>query len=677
MTEILSPCGGFDSVEAAVRSGADAVYLGAGDFNARRGAKNFSLEEFKAAAKYCKINGVKVYVTLNTLIKNGEMQKAVETAKELAICGADAFIVQDLGLASALKAALPEMPLHASTQMAIHSAEGLETLKKLGFCRVVAAREMDKKSLERLCRRAKELDIEVEVFVHGALCMCLSGACLISSQIGGRSGNRGMCAQPCRLPFSAGIGSGYDLSLKDLSLISYLGELRDMGITSFKIEGRMKRPEYVAVATAAARQSLDFGFVPENIKNMLSSVFSRSGFTDGYYKNKPSSDMFGRRSEENIAESSAVIKEIHGLYRTERRHIPVSLKFTAKANENMTLEMSDDKNAVTVSGDIPEIAENTPTSKEFIVQKLEKLGGSCYFAEKTDCEIGEGLRIGGSSLGDMRNKAVELLNQKRSEIPEVKFGEYSSTKPTEKEGLSTKFIARFRSAEQIPDNSAGISAMILPVECDFENLPNFKVPIYAELPRTILGSEEKIYNLLLAAKPYISGAVCSNLCTLELCKKAGVPFISDIFMNILNKDSAEVIKSLGASVYSISAECPAEDIRKMPESSMHFAYGLLPLMITRNCPNRKGGCGACKGISKGKDRLGNEFYIACRNGFSEIYNNLPHCTFDRLQELKTDYALLYFTFEEQEEVQRVISSALEGKKIEGGHTRGLYWREVL
>lgn len=676
MTEILSPCGSFDSITAAVRSGADAVYLGFGDFNARRNAKNFTFVEFKDAASYCRKNGVKIYITLNTLLSESEIQDAIEVSKTLVSLGADAFIVQDLGLAKALKTALPDMPLHASTQMVIHSYEGLEALKELGFCRVVAAREMDKKSLKKLCDKAKELGIEVEVFVHGALCMCLSGACLMSSQIGGRSGNRGMCAQPCRLPFNVDGGNGYDLSLKDLSLISKLSELASMGVTSFKIEGRMKRPEYVAAATAAARHSLDNGFVPQNIQQMLTSVFSRSGFTDGYYENRLGKDMFGRRSEENIEDSAAVIKSIHELYRVERQKIGIEMKLVAKKNKNLQLTVCDGKNTVTIEGKEPETAKVKATDEEFIKSKLEKLGGTCYYAKNIVCDIDDQLAIGGGALGELRRNALLLLDAKRSEIPERKFFEYSHKK-ADVGSSGCEYIARFRTLSQIPDDLGGISAVILPVENDFSKV-DFSIPVYAELPRAILASEEKITEYLNLAKPYIKGAVCSNLCSVELCKKAGVPFVTDIFMNIYNSEAAEVVKELGAKWYSVSAETAQSNIKNMPKDKAFFAYGYLPLMVTRNCPSKNGkGCSECDGISYGTDRLGNTFAISCRNGFSEIFNSVPHYLLDRVDEFGCDKAILHFTIEGKAEAEKIIAMAIGKSAPDGKYTRGLYYRTIL
>ena len=324
--EILSPVGSWEMLEAAVKSGADAVYLGAKDFSARRNAQNFTNEELKKAVEYCHIRGVKVYLTLNILIKDSELESAFELAKNAYNSGIDGIIVQDLGLAKVLHDYLPELPLHASTQMSVHSISALPILSRLGFTQVVVAREMSLEDLTEFCKEAKKYNITVEVFVHGALCMSVSGQCLLSAYLGSRSGNRGLCAGPCRLPFKADGGTGYDLSLKDLSLLEYIKELYEIGVRSFKIEGRMKRPEYVAAATYACKQALESGKVDCELSNTLQNVFSRSGFTSGYLENKLGKDMFGIRTKEDVISADKAFPLLHELYRKERKSVAVTLK---------------------------------------------------------------------------------------------------------------------------------------------------------------------------------------------------------------------------------------------------------------------------------------------------------------------------------------------------------------
>ena len=294
--EILSPAGSPEALRAAVCAGADAVYLGFGQFNARRGAKNFTRDEFAAAVSYCHLRGVKVYLTLNTLCSDREMAQAVDCAVQASQLGADAVLVQDMGLVRALRQCAPDLPLHASTQMTLHSLDGVKQAAELGMTRAVLARELSRRDIAYICERSP---IEIEVFVHGALCMCYSGQCFMSSVIGGRSGNRGMCAQPCRLPYGWGDwADGHPLSLKDMSLAGHLKELAELGVASAKIEGRMKRPEYVYIVTRVYADALREGREPTAQElSQLEQAFSRQGFTDGYFVVKKGPDMFGVREE--------------------------------------------------------------------------------------------------------------------------------------------------------------------------------------------------------------------------------------------------------------------------------------------------------------------------------------------------------------------------------------------
>ena len=304
--EILAPAGSFDSLTAAVRCGADAVYLGGRELNARRNAANFSDEELAQAVEYCHARGVKVYITLNTLVRDDEMETAMNAVRCACDVKADALILQDIGLTSLIRRAAPDMPLHASTQTSVQTLDGIKMLADMGFCRAVLPRELSKKEIEKI---AAQSPIELEMFVHGALCMCLSGQCQLSAVLGSRSGNRGLCAQPCRLPFAADGGTGHDLSLKDMSLIEYLPELAQMGVLSFKIEGRMKRPEYVAAAVTACKKSLA-GESAAEYEHTLGAIFSRSGFTSGYYNGALGRDMFGVRRKEDVTAAKDVLSPL-------------------------------------------------------------------------------------------------------------------------------------------------------------------------------------------------------------------------------------------------------------------------------------------------------------------------------------------------------------------------------
>ena len=365
--EILAPAGAHEQLKAAVICGANAVYLGAGNFNARRNADNFKNDDLKEAVKYCHLRNVKVYVTLNTLIFDKETEELYETVKLIAESGADAVIVQDFAVFEAVKHICPDLPLHASTQMAVHNVSGALMLQNLGFSRIVLAREL---SLAEIKEIRKNVTAELEVFVHGAHCMGASGNCYLSAMLGERSGNRGLCAQGCRLGWKSQHGRDYALSLKDMSYLDSIGDLCDIGVESFKIEGRMKRPEYVAAAVTSLNNALKGG---KYDKDTLRSVFSRNGFTDGYLKGKRDLTMFGYRGKEDVTSAANVLKTLETLYRDDIHPIGVRLSLSLKKNEASVLEISGKGKNVTVQGAVPEIPRNAPLSREIAERNLSKL----------------------------------------------------------------------------------------------------------------------------------------------------------------------------------------------------------------------------------------------------------------------------------------------------------------
>ena len=348
--EILAPAGGMDSLIAAVRSGADAVYLGEKRFSARASAKNFDDDELRRATDYCHIHGVKVYVTLNTLVFDDEFESLAQAIRAAALAGVDALIVQNMGVARLARKIAPELPLHASTQMSVHTASGVRALYELGFKRVVLAREMTREEIIK----AAEIPVELEVFVHGALCMCVSGQCWFSAMLGSRSGNRGACAQTCRLPFSVNNQKGgYALSLKDNSLIDHLSDLQDIGVASAKIEGRMKRPEYVSAAVKACVEQRDLGFVTDETAAQLRGVFSRTGFTDGYYTGKRGKGMFGTRTRDDVVSADEkLLAQIRAGYKNEIQNVPLAGTFTVNCGERAELTVSDGINTVRISSEM-------------------------------------------------------------------------------------------------------------------------------------------------------------------------------------------------------------------------------------------------------------------------------------------------------------------------------------
>ena len=676
--EVLAPVGGPESLQAAVRSGADAVYIGAKQFSARRNADNFDDNDIAETVRYCHIRGVKVYLALNIMIKQSELEAAFHTALTAYQCGVDAIIITDLGLASLIHKHIPNLELHASTQMTVHSPAALKTLKNLGFSRVVVSREMSKTELQELCKVANEVGIEVEVFVHGALCMSVSGQCLLSSILGARSGNRGLCAGPCRLPFGVQSGTGYDLSLKDLCLYEYISELKDMGVASLKIEGRMKRSEYVSAATAACRQAVDKGFIDDKLFKTLQDVFSRSGFTDGYYKSNLGRDMFGIRTKDDVIAAGDTYAYLHELYRAERQSVAIKIDAKILADQPMTLIVTDDKNAVSVSGDIPQVAKNKAAERDGVVENLTKLGNTPYYCEDIDIELDDGLFVAASSLNSLRRDAIDQLNNKRAKLNLGEYTEPQFGKPKPLDGKK-RFIARFSDINQIPDNLDGINTIILPYECEMPNISGVKV--IAELPRYI-GNENVVEKRLAVLKEQgIDTALCGNLSAVALAQKLGFKIIGHWGLNANNSYTVESLSKMGVDEVLLSAEISVKEIDKLSTATPIgiFAYGKLPLMLTRNCPIKNGKtCADCNKKGTLVDRKGIEFAVMCRAGYSEVLNSTPLYMGDRLDEIPPiDFLVLYFTNESQAETREIINLYMKKQKPNGEYTRNLYYRDLI
>ena len=412
--ELLAPAGSPESLRAAVQNGADAVYLGWGDFNARRSAKNFSEEEFAEALVYCHARGVRVFLTLNTLLTDRELPKALETAREVCRLGVDAILVQDWGLFELLRKSLPDLPLHASTQMSVFTSGGACEMAADGCERIVLARENSAGDTAAIC---KNCPVEVEVFVHGALCMCYSGQCAMSALIGGRSGNRGRCAQPCRLPYGVNgpAKKSYPLSLKDNCLACELGDMAEMGVACLKMEGRMKRPEYVAVITRIYARLLEEDREPTAAElSELEQAFSRSGFTDWYWQGKHGAKMFGTRPE-NAKDPKELFEAAKAAYEKDDLRT-VSVRFTAaiRAGAPCTLTAGDGIHTVTVTGPVPEAARNRSLTAEEVADRLKKTGGTAYRCESAEVTVDNGLSLPASAINALRRDALSALTEARA-----------------------------------------------------------------------------------------------------------------------------------------------------------------------------------------------------------------------------------------------------------------------
>ncbi len=670
--EILAPVGNEEALKSAVLSGADAVYFGMGNFNARRNAQNFTDEQLRKAIEYCHARGVKVHITLNTLIKDCELAELFDTIRKIAILGADAVIVQDLGVAKAVKTICPDLEMHASTQMTVGTLEGLKLLKELGFSRAVLPRELSFDEIKYICEHSP---IELEIFIHGALCMCVSGQCLMSAVLGSRSGNRGLCAQPCRLPFKAENGTGHDLSLKDLSIIEHIPELSKMGICSFKIEGRMKRPEYVSAAVKACKKAAKGEYNFEAEKD-LHDLFSRSGFTDGYFADKLGRDMFGYREKENVQSATKELLNKYAInYEKEAPRYKVNFKFGGKIGEKAVVTAECNGYSVTAQSEmLCEAPINRPISADRIKDALSKCGGTQFEAESVEIlgEVDYSLPV--SALNSMRRGILTMLENEISSKKDRKL--FPSPVPTEIGSENRREIyCRFDSARQIPDN-IDADMVFVPLGTNDDVIKENSYGI--ELPHGMFGNDEKVEKMLNNSSA--THCLCHTLDAAAIAKKCGKKIIASPSMNILNSLSMDMAKSLGLHKVIVSNECTLEKFPKISSSISKgiTVYGRTPLMLTRNCPIKNGKtCAECKRQSEITDRKGISFPIRCHMGYSEILNSRPTFMADRMREIPPcDILFFNFTTENKYEVDRILKAYLNKEKPTGEFTRGLLYRGV-
>lgn len=679
--EILAPVGGKEQLTAALNAGADAVYFGASDFNARRNADNFTDEEFLSAVRACHIRGVKVNVTLNTLVTNGELERLVSTIRLIADSGADAVIVQDPAVAALVKKCAPTLRLHASTQMAAHNLSGVLELRDLGFSRVVLARELSFKEIAHITKNA---GCEIEVFVHGAHCMSASGLCYMSSVFGGRSGNRGLCAQPCRLGFKND-KRDFTLSLRDLSLLSHLPDLTAAGVSSFKIEGRMKRPEYVAAAVTACRQALAGEAYDED---RLKAVFSRSGFTDGYFTGRVNGQMFGSRQKEDVTAAAGVLTDLQALYKDEYKRVPLRMTLTAKTGERLVLSVSDGEHDVTVSGDTPEAARTSPTSPEKAAAAITKLGGTPYSCVSPEIVLDAGLMLPASALNALRREAVEKLSDLRAGRPHAFTEPDLLFEPSERTAVPAENLPplrlRFGRAKTVFDLPEAEKLILDAREIlrFKDDLRPFLPKLTAELPVLIYpADEDRVREDLKALSDYgVKEVLCENIGAVRLVKTAGLTPLGGMHLNLLNALAVRAYEKIGVLDNTVSFENNLSAFSSLRGAGKlgFVGWGHLPLMRLRACPNRdEKGCGDCKGRAAVFDRRGEKFPLVCSDRrFSTLLNPVPLCAVG-LPLPDADFMTLYFTIEPKEEAERIARDILAGKKPKQTVTAGLYNKKLL
>ena len=692
MMELLSPAGGYDALVAAVQSGADAVYMGFGAFNARRSAKNFTNEDFASAVRYCHLRGVRVFLTLNTLVTDRELPQAAEALRNASRMGVDAVLVQDWGLLTLAQEIVPDLPIHASTQMSLFTLGGANEAAALGMERVVLARELCRDDIAEIC---KGCGAEIEIFGHGALCMCYSGQCEMSAVLGQRSGNRGACAQPCRLPYgvNAPCRNGYPLSLKDANLSACLQDMERIGVDCLKIEGRMKRPEYVAVVTGIYRRLLDERRQPTAAEGAaLEQAFSRSGFTDGYWRGKKGKAMFGTRPE-NAPEPKELFAETRAQYENgrENRKIPVILHLIVRRGEPVRLGGSCAiHGGVTIAmaqGDAPEEARNRAVTAEELRQRLSKTGGTVFTADSVEIELDEGLMVAASVINGLRREVLDELAARREDIPARRELPASPLPDAPEPPQEMAFTVSVRRARQVTAELLAEKPAIVYVPAEeLDGLEptglHGETELCAVLPRVFRTADEQPLRAMLERHPEVTSIAIGNLGHLPIVRGLDRTLRGDFGLNVYNSRAVKFWRDRGLSSVTVSFELRWQQVRDLAKYAdcEGIVYGRLPLMITENCVTKNNvGCAHGAG-SVLTDRTGAQFPVQCAYGCRcEIENGKVLVLADKPEVFRCGlrYGRLRFTTESPEACAAILRAHKAGDVTAGEDaTRGLFYRGV-
>ena len=690
MIELLAPAGSMDALRAAVQNGANAVYLGCGAFNARQSAKNFTIQSLAEAVKYCHIRGVAVHLTLNTLVSDKETADCVKLIQAAAECGVDAFIVQDLGVVQLCRGIAPDVPIHGSTQMTVCSLSGVLLCAAWGLSRVVLSRELSREEIRYICKHSP---IEIEVFGHGALCMSYSGQCYLSAAIGGRSGNRGRCAQPCRQCYGYSRRENqYPLSLKDNCLVAYLRELEAMGVASLKLEGRMKRPEYVAVVTDVYRRALDGEKLTQEMMDALLTAFNRQGFTDGYYNGKLGKEMFGIR--EDKGDEAPWMRTARLSYEgAENPLVSVAMHMVVRQGISSLTVLDPEGRRCTVTGPAPEQARTQPLTLEQLEARLSKTGGTPYRCVRVTADIAPGLTLSAAAINALRRDALNQLTAVRSRRPQRQILSMSKLQHQKGSPEAPGYTVQVTTRAQITAKVLKMNPVMLYVPLHiltadeaFTRQLARVVPVAAVLPRIVHdGQMGKLREDLTAVRRLgVKAALVGNLGLMLPVREAGLEIRGDFGLNIYNSVSMLALQELELKSAMLSFEMTLPQVRDIskPVPTELLAYGRLPLMVTENCliRGKNGECACHLGQTKLVDKTGAEFPVirdgnSCR---SVLLNGKKLNWLDRqkdLGKLGLWAVRLYFTTENPQEVDRVLQSCVSPVPFDpGACTRGLYLR---
>ncbi|MBQ7800922.1 MAG: U32 family peptidase [Oscillospiraceae bacterium] len=693
MLELLAPAGSMEALRAAVQNGANAVYLGCGMFNARQSAKNFTPQTLVEAVKYCHVRGVAVHLTLNTLVSDREMKELTELIRVAAEADVDAFIVQDLGVIQLCRQVAPKVPIHGSTQMTVHSLPGVLFCAALGMSRVVLSRELSREEIRDICANSP---IEIEVFGHGALCMCYSGQCYLSAAIGGRSGNRGHCAQPCRQSYGYGRWENkYPLSLKDNCLVDYVKELEEMGVASLKLEGRMKRAEYVATVTAVYRRAIDSGVVTDSMMDALHMAFNREGFTDDYYQGRPGPQMFGVRKDER--ENPKWLQAARQSYENAENPL-VDIKFRAVvAAGGSSLTVTDpDGRSCEVAGPVPEQAINVALEPAALAQRLSKTGGTPYRCVEVRTQVEPGLTMSAAAINAMRRDALNRLSALRARREKPSLGKPARIPDHTGHAGMPGLSVQVSSLDQITPKLVKTETVMLyvPVHVLLQDSQLCidllrRGRIAAVLPRIVHDDElPKLKKRLQKLQELgLKEVLVGNVGLLMVARELGLKIRGDFGLNVYNSAAVQFLSKLNLASVTLSFEMTMPQIRDLSKlvPCEILIYGRMPLMVMENClmRNRTGECSCSSGPAmKLTDKTGAEFPVikdgdSCR---SVLLNGKKLSWLDRQEDL-TKIGVwatrLYFTTESGKEVDRVLSEYVHPSAFDpGACTRGLYLRGV-
>ncbi len=694
MLEVLAPAGSSDALVAAVQNGADAVYLGYGSFNARMNAKNFTEDQLRQSVSYCHIRGVRVYLTLNTLVLDRELQAVAQVIREANSAGVDAILVQDLGVLHLVRQIAPDIPVHASTQMSVHSREGVRLAADMGISRVVLARELSREQIAAICQGSP---IETEVFVHGALCMSYSGQCYMSAMIGQRSGNRGQCAQPCRMPYGFDRSeTRYPLSLKDNCLVRYIQELDALGVSCIKIEGRMKRAEYVAIATKVYKDAAMGRRITAEQLVDLRRVFSRQGFTDGYYTGKKGPDMFGTHQDEG--EDRALFNRIRATYENgEVQRVPVRFHISVMFGQPVTLTAMDEEgHRVRNQGGLPELAKKHPLTHQELADRLRKTGGTPYYVSGVQVSLDPGLTTSAATVNALRRSCLSSLSAMRGQVRPLREGKFTLPAGYQNSGHGKPdYTVSVQNVRQITPQLLTFRPAVLYMPLWMTVASNARVReaiskcnVCAVLPRVIQdGQWDAVFRQLAQAKVLgIREVLVGNLGMIDPMRRAGFDIRGDFGLNVFNSYTANAYGAMGLKSMTASFELTLPQIRGLskPVPVEIFAYGRLPLMLTENCVirSRTDSCTCGSSTCNLVDRTGSRFPVlrdgdTCR---SVIYNSRKLYWADRLSSL-SDLGLwalrLNFTTENDRQVNAVLQDYLRENAFDPGvSTRWRYLRGV-